>query len=312
MDLHQLSAFMHIAQTGNFSQSAKALNMSQPTLSRHIAQLEQALGQTLIHRTHRPMTLTPVGTFFYQHAQKSVNELNELITLTQNFGKSPTDTLTIGFVASILYGLLPDVIGELKSKLPNLTIKLLEVGSNEQPTALKAGQIDVGFGRLMSSDAFIRQTFLRHEKLMVALPCQHKLATKKSLSFSVLADEMLILYHRTPLILGEGKTLDPLLRLFHERHLYPTHTQKASDIQIALGLVSAGEGITLVPMSLKGVRREQIAYVPLESPDATFPIYLNTLNNTEQLNPNIHALLDATYAVYQAKNIEHQPYSANL
>ena len=144
MDFHQLNAFMHIAQTGNISQSAKALNMSQPTLSRHIAQLEQALGQSLINREHRPMTLTPAGAFFYQHAQKSVNELNELIALTQNFGKSPTDTLTSGFVASILYGLLPDVIGELKSKLPNLTIKLVEISSNEQPDALKSGQIDGG------------------------------------------------------------------------------------------------------------------------------------------------------------------------
>lgn len=310
MDFQQLNAFMHLAQTGNISQSAKALNMSQPTLSRHIAQLEQALGQPLINRTHRPMTLTPAGMFFYQHAQKSMNELNELITLTQNFGKSPTDTLTIGFVASILYGLLPDVIGELKSQLPDLNIKLLEVSSNEQSAALKTGQIDVGFGRALSSDKFIRQTFLRHEQLMVALPCQHRLATSDKLSFADLVDEMLILYHRSPLVLGEGQTLDPLLRLFHDRNLNPKHTQKASDIQIALGLVSAGEGITLVPMSLKSVRREQIAYLPLENGNATFPIYLNTLNNNP--NPNILALLDATYAIYQAKNIEHQPRIINL
>lgn len=61
MNLTQLNAFIHVANTGSMSQSAKDLGLSQPTLSRHIAQLEQLLGQALIDRYRRPMTLTPAG-----------------------------------------------------------------------------------------------------------------------------------------------------------------------------------------------------------------------------------------------------------
>ncbi|WII95681.1 LysR family transcriptional regulator [Moraxella haemolytica] len=52
MDLSHLNTFIHVAKTGNISQSAKMLGISQPTLSRHIAQLEQTLGQQLIDRRH--------------------------------------------------------------------------------------------------------------------------------------------------------------------------------------------------------------------------------------------------------------------
>lgn len=311
MDLFHLNTFIHIAQTGNISQSAKMLGMSQPTLSRHIAQLEQALGQQLIDRTHRPIQLTAAGSFFYHHAKKNLHELNELITLTQNFGKSTPNTLNIGFVASILYGLLPDVITELRTHLPNLEIRLTEVNSDEQTRALKAGEIDVGFGRFLSSESFIKQIFLRHERLVVALPTQHRLAKKSSVGFKSLIDETLILYHRTPMLLGTGQSFDPLLHLFYERHLSPKHTQKVRDIQIALGLVSAGEGVTIVPMSLKGIHQEKITYLPFNPDNATSPIYLNT--RLGDPNSNIAALLMAIQTVYEKQRItQTNPQLANL
>lgn len=304
MNLKQLNAFIHVANTGSMSQSAKDLGLSQPTLSRHIAQLEQLLGQALIDRYRRPMTLTPAGEFFYLHAQKSVGELNELIALTQNFGKS-SNTLTIGFVASILYGLLPEIISKLKSILPSLDIKLIEVSSNDQIHALKSGEIDVGFGRFLLPDDFVKQIFLRHEPLAVALPIQHRLANSSSIPLRELIDETLILYHRKPMILGSGEHSDPLLHLFYERNPTPLHINKARDIQIALGLVSAGEGVTLVPKSLTTVRTEQIQYLPLSPDNITSPIYLNTLTNNT--NPNLKTLLQATYAVYHDRQIEYTP-----
>lgn len=311
MNLSHLNAFIHLAKTGSFSQSADELGISQPTLSRHIASLEKTLGQTLIDRTHRPMKLTAVGAFFYEHAQKSANELTELLTLTQNFNKSAPNTLTIGFVASILYGLLPDIIGRLKLSLPSLDVRLIEVGSYEQIRALKAGEIDVGFGRFLCDDVFVQQIFLRHERLVVALPIAHKFAQKSSISLKQLTSQTLILYHRNPLVFSTGQASDPLLHLFYEKNLTPTHTQKVRDLQIALGLVSAGEGITIVPESLSSVRRSQVCYLPLVPDNATSPIYLNTLNTAQ--NPNLKALLEAVYAVYQDKGVAHAlPSALNL
>ncbi len=176
MTLQQLHYFIHVATTGSFSQSAKALNLSQPSLSRHIQQLEAKLGVELFDRYHRPMTLTDAGRFFLQHSQKHTQALLEAIELTKNFKTQSKTQFTIGFVASILYGLLPEIISMLKQRCPTLEIKLIEVSSNDQIAALKSGDIDVGFGRFLCSDPFIRQIFLRHERFVVALPIDHPLS----------------------------------------------------------------------------------------------------------------------------------------
>lgn len=303
MMLEQIQYFIHVAGTGSFSQSARLLGISQPSLSRHIGQLEMALGQTLFDRYRRPLTLTPAGEFFLMHVTPNITQLKQTIELTKNFQKTNTKTLTIGFVASILYGLLPDIIATLRKRAPKIEVRLVEVGSNAQIQALKTGEIDVGFGRFLCDDGFVRQTFLRHERLVAALPIYHPFALRdKSLgvSFKELAGETLILYHRTLLPTAQGDS-DQLLHLFSQHQLTPKHTTKASDIQIALGLVSGGVGVTLVPESLQTVRTSQIHYHQLHHENATSPIYMNTLS--ESAHPHIKDLLAATYEVYERHQI---------
>lgn len=305
MLLQQMHYFIHVAQSRSFSQSARLLGISQPSLSRHISQLENVLGQRLFDRYHRPLILTPAGEFFLTHIRPSITNLHEAIELTKNFQKTNTKTLTIGFVASILYGLLPEIIATLRQKLPKLDVQLVEVGSNEQMQALKTGDIDVGFGRFLCDDDFVRQTFLRHERLVVALPIYHPLARRDGrtgISFKELVSETLILYHRTPLPTAQGNG-DQLLHLFNQHQLSPKHTTKASDIQIALGLVAGGVGVTLVPESLKSVRAEQIHYHQLHHENATSPIYMNTLS--QSAHPSVPALLEAVYQVYDVHRLHY-------
>lgn len=310
MLLQQMHYFIHVAQTKSFSQSARLLGISQPSLSRHIGQLESVLGQTLFDRYHRPLILTPAGEFFLTHITPSVTNLYEAIELTKKFKHSATpNTLTIGFVASILYGLLPEIIATLRQRLPKLDVRLVEVGSNAQMQALKTGEIDVGFGRFLCDDVFVRQVFLRHERLMVALPIYHPLAKRdraQGISFKELVNETLILYHRTPLPTAHGNS-DQLLHLFNQHKLSPKHTTKASDIQIALGLVAGGMGVTLVPESLKSVRAEQIHYHHLHHENATSPIYMNVLN--QSAHPSVSSLLEATYRVYDAHKLHYHQSS---
>lgn len=308
MTLEQLNYFIHLATTGSFSQSAKALGLSQSALSRQIGQLEAVLEASLFYRHQRPMQLTAQGQFFLTHIQNNLQVINEAIILTQQYAQvQQSGELTIGFVASILYGLLPEIVKKLKQQVAHLDIKLVEVGSNHQVAALKLGKIDVAFGRFLYHDPFIRQIFLRHERFVVAVPKSHPLADKDDemgISFMALNNEPLILYHRTPLNTPEGIS-DQLIYWFTKHNVQPKYTIKASDIQIALGLVSAGEGITLVPDSLKIVRTEQIHYRRLLYEDVTSSIYLNVL--AHKVHPHTQALLKATYEVYEEKGITYTP-----
>ncbi|WP_019673570.1 LysR family transcriptional regulator [Psychrobacter lutiphocae] len=341
MQLKRLKAFHAIAQLKSFSQAASATQLSQPTLSRLLKQLEDEMGVELIDRYHRPLQLTEAGAFFYEKINQLLQELDSTISLTQKIAHPP-DTLNIGFVPSVLYGLLPTIIAKLKQRLPKLAIHLKDISSFKQIEALKAGEIDVGFGRFAHDGPQIRQLLLRHERYIAALPDNHPLAQTKDIHLSQLQDSRVILYHQThlpvPQLAGQTSTStsiatptsistslstssslqvnkateitdsalisEPLLHLFAKQSALPHLITEVSDIQVALGLVAAGEGITLVPDSLKTVRSEQISYHNLVHEDATSPIYLCTLHRPA--HPAFRTLLDVIYDLYETKGITYK------
>lgn len=315
MQLKRLKAFHTVAQLGSFSDAIGVTGLSQPTLSRLIKQLEEDIGVELIDRYHRPLQLTPAGGFFYEKVDLILRELDSTITLTQKMAHPP-DTLNIGFVPSVLYGLLPTIISRLKQRLPSLDIHLKDISSFRQVDALKAGEIDVGFGRFAHDDANLNQLLLRHERYVVALPKIHDLADQHDIHLKQLQDSRIILYHQTHLPISNISITvpdnndaplfisEPLLHLFSKQSALPHHTTSVSDIQVALGLVAAGEGITLVPDSLKSVRSDQISYRTLIHEDATSPIYLCALQ--APTHPAFSILLDVIYDIYEERGVTYR------
>ncbi|WLG15079.1 LysR family transcriptional regulator [Psychrobacter cibarius] len=324
MDLKQLNAFIAIADSRSFSAAATKTGLSQPSLSRLLKQLETDMGVELVDRYHRPLHLTEAGTFFYDKISAILTEIDTVTSMTQRLS-TPSSMLNIGFVPSVLYGLLPEIIAMLKQSSPDIEVNLKDISSYQQIEALKSGEIDIGFGRFPHQDPWIQQILLRHERYVVALPKAHPLAQVKEQRLIDLANNRLILYHQTHLPIATSVKLDnntksrrtsaeqstlsapitePLLHLFAQYGISPFMTTTVSDLQVALGLVAAGEGITLVPASLKTVRTDQISYQRLIHENVTSPIYLHTLKDF--VHPSISDLLSATYQVYEQRGITYR------
>lgn len=333
MDLKQLNAFIAVAELRSFSAAATKTGLSQPSLSRLLKQLETDMGVMLVDRYNRPLHLTEAGTFFYDKISTILTEMDAVVSMTQRLS-APSSALNIGFVPSILYGLLPEVIAMLKQSNPDIEVNLKDISSYQQMDALKSGEIDVGFGRFAHQDPWIQQILLRHERYVVALPKSHPLANVREQRLIDLANNRLILYHQTHLPISTmvtpvaDKTInnksvnnkdsnslhnqplstepvtEPLLYLFAQYGISPFMTTTVSDLQVALGLVAAGEGITLVPASLKTVRTEQISYQSLIHENVTSPIYLHTLKDF--VHPKIPDLLIAIYHVYEQRGITYR------
>ncbi|MGP4716849.1 LysR family transcriptional regulator [Psychrobacter sp. T6-6] len=336
MDLKQLNAFIAVADLRSFSAAATKTGLSQPSLSRLLKQLETDIGVVLIDRYHRPLHLTEAGSFFYDKISTILTEIETVTSMTQRLS-APSTALNIGFVPSVLYGLLPEIIAKLKQSNPDIEVNLKDISSYQQMEALKSGDIDVGFGRFAHQDPWIQQILLRHERYVVALPKSHPLAYVEEQRLIDLANNRLILYHQThlpiaatvtpsaharsysdntqldkPIRADAGEQLasnkpitEPLLHLFAQYGISPYMTTTVSDLQVALGLVAAGEGITLVPASLKTVRTEQISYQRLVHENVTSPIYLHTLKDF--VHPSISNLLSAIYQVYEQRGITYRP-----
>src|SRR5581483_7273020 len=116
--------------------------------------------------------------FFYLHATRLLAETAELESMTRRVGKIER-SLSVGFVGSTLYGMLPKIIRRYRQQYPQVELTLHEMSTMDQIQALKEGRIDVGFGRIRLEDPSIRRVVLREERMIVALPAGHPLCDAK-------------------------------------------------------------------------------------------------------------------------------------
>ncbi|WBS05142.1 LysR family transcriptional regulator [Pseudoduganella sp. SL102] len=301
MELRHLRYFVAVADEKNFTRAAERLNIAQPPLSRQIQQLEEELGVVLIEKGSRPLRLTEAGQFFHAHAQELLDKAQDLKAMTRRVGKIERK-LSIGFVASTLYGLLPEIVRRFRDRYQTVEISFHELTTIDQLKALKEGTIDVGFGRLKGEDAAIRRIVLREEPLIVALPVGHRLTRLPGpLKMSELMDDPLIVYPKTP----RPSFADQVLATFRERMLVPRQVIEVRELQIAIGLVGAGQGIAIVPDSLQGMIRTDVAYRPIDDRQAVSPIIFSAraMDRSQELAD----MLAIIYEIYEERHIAYVP-----
>ncbi len=271
MNLRQLQYFVTLAAERNFNRAAERLNMAQPPLSRSIRQLEEEFGADLFDRTVRPLRLTPVGRLFHEQAKQVLDRVESMRSMMQSAAANERRRFTIGFVASTIYARLPELIRAFRMEAPDVELVLVESSTLDQITALKERRIDVGFGRIRFEDPAVSRTVLRHERLVAALPAGHRLAIGEgAVSLRELAGEPFILYPRAP----RPSYADQVISLLRDHAIEPQIAHEARELQIAIGLVAAEEGIAIVPESVRRSRTEDVVYRDLVEP-ATSPIILS-------------------------------------
>jgi LysR family transcriptional regulator, benzoate and cis,cis-muconate-responsive activator of ben and cat genes len=285
MDLRQLRYFVAVAAERNFNKAAERLHMAQPPLSRSIQQLEAEVGAELIDRTSRPLSLTPVGQFFHDQAVQVLRRMDDMRAMIDAAIATDKRRFTIGFVASTIYARLPSLIREFRAEMPDVELTLVESTTLDQIAALKENRIDIGFGRIRFEDPAVRRTVLRREPLIAAVPAGSPLGQDGSpVPLSALAREKLILYPSNP----RPSYADQVLSLFHDNGLTPNVIHEARELQIAIGLVAAEEGIAVIPESVRKARTDDVRYLDLVEP-AHSPIIMS--HRVGDFSPEILAFM---------------------
>lgn len=305
MELKQLEFFVAVAEELSFTKAAQRLFITQPPLSRQIQQLENEIGTLLFIRHARSIELTEAGQFFYKHAQNLLQLAEEAKLMTRRIG-SPKQEFKLGFVGSTLFGYLPQIIGKLRAKYPDFDIIIEEMGTPHQINALKSGTIEVGFGRIPIEDPAITSMVLRREPLVVATPVNHPLVNKnRPIKLSELINETIILSRlndRPPSYAGL------LFDAFHKRHLPLPTIREEADLQFALGLVSVGEGISIVPSSYQKIRFN-VVYHPLE--DDSLCALININFRKGDCSKLLKEIFEIIYGLYDQDGIEYHRETLN-
>ncbi len=298
MELRHLRYFVAVAEERSFTRAAERLHVAQPPLSRQIQQLEAELGATLIKRGTRPWSLTEAGQLVYEQAVQTLEKFDAIPQVLRHFQEAKRSRIGIGFVASTLYGYLPEVIRSYRAARPEVDMNLLELTTFEQAAALKEGRIDVGFGRLPMQDTALRHQLLRNEPIVVAVPVGHRLAEGDTpMRLADLEGETVIVYPKHP----RPSYADRVLSLVHAAGVRPQGCMEIKELQGALGLVAAGIGCCPVPASVQRLRRDKVVYRGLDEPDATSPAIMSS--RWDDKSPELKLILKLIKDIYVREGI---------
>lgn len=142
-DQRQLRAFLAIIEQGSLNRAAANVHMTQPTLSRLLADMERRLGQRLFERNAKGMAPTPAGDILIPYARMILHEMDAADEALQALRGLKRGSVRVGAVATIARSILPLAIGQLLDKLPGLRITLIEGPDDILVTALLQRKIDI-------------------------------------------------------------------------------------------------------------------------------------------------------------------------
>ena len=284
--IRHLWLFLAVAEEQNFGRAAKRLGMSQPPLSEQIQVLEQALKVTLFERSRRGAKLTPVGAAILPAVRKFAEQLERLELAVEEAVAGQSGMLTIGAISTAMFDVLPGLIDRLKQQYPHLTVSVREIDSVEAVPALEAGDIDLAFARLDGDlGPAIQSLPLQEDRLMVALPNDHPLATRTRISLSSLASEPLVMFSRkvSPVY------FDNLIATCRASGFSPRVLHEVRSVASQIAFVSCGQGIALVPASLKKLAPDNVV---LRSLTQKLSVVTTAMAwNTERPNPLVSELV---------------------
>jgi len=248
VDLRHLRALIAVAEEGSFIGAADALRLSQAAISQQIAGLERAVGLRVFDRPGgpKPVTLTPAGRVLLTSAtavmallESTQADLQELVTGTGG-------RLSIGTYQSVSVQLLPDVVSELRSVAPELTIGLIEHDRNDELVAeLLSGAIDVTFLAGPYTHEALDLIPLGTDPFVLLLPASSELARThpgRRFPTAALAGIPLVGEHEPQY--GAG-TINAGLRALGLR---PRYAFRSYDNGAQQGMVRAGVGPAIMPL----------------------------------------------------------------
>jgi DNA-binding transcriptional LysR family regulator len=285
IELRHLRYFVAVAQELNFGRAAKRLKITQPSLSRQIQKLEQELAVKLFERLPSQIQLTRTGELFLVEAQQILAKVEQGIKIIQRANRGEIGQLKIGFQGSAVYDLIPNSIRAFRSSFPNVDVIIQLMGTKEQISALENNQLDLGFVvPPIDNSKLIVETILQ-EPVIVVLPENHPLAHKTEITIADLGDEPLILASRDR---GCG-LFEQIFNLYYQADLRPNIIYAAREMQVMLGFVAAGMGISLLPAYVQSLQRLGVVYRSLKPHAPVVELAIAYQNNNYQ--PTLQAFL---------------------
>ena len=270
MELRHLRYFIAVAEEGSFLTAAqRRLNTSQPSLSRQIRDLETEVGVRLLERQARGVALTDAGRVFLDHARLALSQVEAATNGARRIAQPQKPTLSMGFMVGLEVMWLPHLLRILREEEPEIEVTLTSQSSPELALALTRGKLDIAFLRPEKQTAGVTLKLLAKEPLIVVLPADHRLASRKRIRPQDLVREIYVSSARTSPVLHAviqdyASKVGIVLKAKYE----------GENISSAMSLVASTGGVTLVPLYAQNMLAPNVVARALEGHPPTVDLTL--------------------------------------
>ncbi|MGV7214955.1 LysR family transcriptional regulator [Bradyrhizobium sp. UFLA05-112] len=289
--IRQLWMFLAVAEEQHFGRAARRLGMSQPPLTEQIQVLERSLKLKLLERSRRGTKLSPAGAALLPAVRRFAGHVEQLETVVREIAAGHSGVLQIGAITSAMLETVPPLLSELRQRYPALTIFVREIDSFEAVAGLEAGELDLAFVRLEGEvGSGISTMPLTEDRLAIALPRDHALARLPRVRLRSLDGEQLVMPSRqvSPIY------FDALVAACRSHGFAPRIQHEVRSISSQIAYVSCGQGIALVPATMRKLAPEDVVVRPLK--ERVMVVTAALAWNSMRYNP----MVDATVAWLKA------------
>lgn len=179
-----LQCLLQTARLGGVAKAAKSLGVSQPAVSKSLAELEDILGVQLMERSRAGIVLTPVGEMFVRYAGASVAALRQGLDGVARSKMDEEAVLTVGVLPSVAGRVVPAAVDRFKRARPGVTLKVVSGPNLHLLDQLRLGALDLVFGRLGAPETMMGLSFLHlySETVSFVVRPKHPLASAPDLA----------------------------------------------------------------------------------------------------------------------------------
>lgn len=291
MNLSQLYYFRKLAELQHYTQAAKELFISQPTLSHAISALEEDLGTKLFEKAGRNVQLTESGQLFKEYVDQALGTLDEGIAMLKKRQGRLAGTVSFGAIATVHADFLPAaVLGYRRKRGSLIDLRITQAQTMDLMEGVRNGDLEFALASEGHNAEDFTFTPLFNQQLVVAVTEKHPLANRSSVTMEDLREHDVYTYRA-------GTTIGNAIDLFLSNLGYgprDLHLNCDSDDEIMLGSIAANEpvaALVLLTSSLALYRNLKI--IPLDEPGAKDFYHIGILQLADaRLSPVAQDLVD--------------------
>lgn len=288
MDTNKLKAFLCVAKHQNFTKASEELFISQPALSKKIADFENEINVQLLIRNNRSVILTPAGIALYNEAPPIMQIMNDLTKKIQDISNNPTNRLSI-VCSGVEYGRFTPIINEFRYLYPHIAINLKWCSAPIVKHLLLSNMVDFGFQLYVEveDEDDVEHIPFYHDELDIIVGPFHPLANSASLKYADMKKETYIAIKSSANHLPYNHILD----YFHFNHInFEGGISVADSIDSLVLQVSAGLGISSLSHQVSTLYGNLVKFIPVE--ENSLKIETDLVWNKNNTNPTKKLFID--------------------